>query len=164
MSGSVASSVIQPWREGETPAGTPDTRVRLAEVSATPLSVDRALDAVSDASAGGQALFVGVVRDRDGDHPHRVVRLDYSHHPTAAAVLRDCAVRVCARHDVVAVAVAHRVGRLEVGDVAVIVAVSAAHRRPALAACAELIDEVKASVPIWKKQHFTSGSSEWVGL
>jgi molybdopterin synthase catalytic subunit len=65
---------------------------------------------------------------------------------------------------VLAIAVEHRVGHLEVGDIAVVVAVGAVHRGEALAACAHLINTLKAEVPIWKEQHFTSGDSEWVGL
>jgi molybdopterin synthase catalytic subunit len=63
-----------------------------------------------------------------------------------------------------AIAVEHRVGHLEIGDIAVVVAVGAVHRGEALAACAHLINTLKAEVPIWKEQHFTSGDSEWVGL
>jgi len=138
------------------------SKVRLADLSDSPLSVDRLLASVSDPGVGGIALFVGVVRNRDDDHD--VVSLDYSNHPRAADVLAACAERVAARHDVVAIAVEHRVGHLEVGDLAVVVAAGAMHRHPALAACRELINELKADVPIWKEQHFASGETAWVGL
>ena len=81
-----------------------------------------------------------------------MVSLDYTAHPSAEAGLLACAERVAARHDVLAVAVEHRTGHLEVGDLAVVVAVGAVHRGAALAACTELIDEIKAQVPIWKEQ------------
>ena len=137
-------------------------KVRLAGLSDTPLSVDKLLTAVSDPGVGGIALFIGVVRNRDDDHD--VVSLDYSNHPRAADILAACAERVAARHDVVAIAVEHRVGHLDVGDLAVVVAAGAMHRHPALAACRELINELKADVPIWKEQHFASGETVWVGL
>jgi molybdopterin synthase catalytic subunit len=138
------------------------SKVRLAGISDAPLSVDKILAAVSDPGVGGIGLFVGVVRSRDDDHD--VVSLDYSHHPDAADILARCAERVAARHDVVALAVEHRVGHLVVGDLAVVVAAGAMHRHPALAACRELINELKVEVPIWKEQHFASGETAWVGL
>ena len=136
--------------------------VRAARVLDTPLSVDRLLGLVLSPAAGGIALFVGVVRDHDQDAA--VVSLDYSQHPTAEPALPRCAEQTAADHDVVAVAVEHRVGHLEVGDLAVVVAVAAVHRGPALAACAQLIDTLKAEVPIWKEQRFASGDVAWVGL
>lgn len=136
--------------------------VRLARITDAPLSVDRLLSEVSDPGVGGIALFVGVVRDRDSGQD--VVSLDYTQHPSAAATLRSCAERAAAAHDVLSVAVEHRVGHLEVGDLAVVVAVGAVHRGPALAACSQLIDDLKAGVPIWKEQRFTTGEASWVGL
>jgi molybdopterin synthase catalytic subunit len=136
--------------------------VRAARISDAPLSVDRLLRAVLSPAVGGVALFLGVVRDHDQDAA--VVSLDYTQHPTAEQMLRRCAEQVAADHDVVAVAVEHRVGHLEVGDLAVVVAVAAVHRGPALAACAQLIDTLKAEVPIWKQQQLASGEVAWVGL
>jgi molybdopterin synthase catalytic subunit len=138
------------------------SRVRRAQVVSTPLSVDRVLDTVRDDSVGGIGLFVGVVRDTDQGQGVR--SLDYTAHPTAEEQLLACAQRVAAQHDVVSVAVEHRVGHLEVGDLAVVVAVGAVHRAEALNACHQLIDDLKAQVPIWKEQAFTSGDSEWIGL
>ena len=137
-------------------------RIRLARISADPLSVDTVLGLVRDRSVGGVGLFVGVVRDVDEGAD--VVALDYTAHPSAEAGLLACAERVAGRHDVLAVAVEHRVGHLEVGDLAVVVAVGAVHRGAALAACTELINEIKAQVPIWKEQQFASGGTGWVGL
>ena len=138
------------------------SKVRLAGITDAPLSVDRLIEAVSDPGVGGIGLFLGVVRNRDTGHD--VDSLDYSEHPSATATLAECAERVAAAHDVFCVAVEHRVGHLEVGELAVVVAASAAHRHAALAACQQLIDDLKASVPIWKEQHLSSGESEWVGL
>jgi molybdopterin synthase catalytic subunit len=101
---------------------------------------------------------------RNSDHGSGVVSLDYTQHPSALEVLTKCAEETADQHDVLAIAVEHRVGHLEVGDIAVVVAVGAVHRGEALAACAHLINTLKAEVPIWKEQHFTSGASEWVGL
>lgn len=136
--------------------------VRHARVVTSVLSVDTMLEAVKDPSVGGIGIFVGVVRDLDEGQD--VVSLDYTPHPTAEDLLRTCAEQVAARHDVVSVAVEHRVGHLEVGDLAVVVAVGAVHRGQAIDACRDLIDSLKQQVPIWKEQQFTSGSTEWVGL
>ena len=135
--------------------------VVLADVRESPLSVDEVLDAVRDPRAGGIATFIGVVRELDGDRG--VDSLDYSSHPSAPQVLREIAERVATGGDVIRVAVLHRVGHLQVAEIAVVVAVSAAHRSAALEVCRELIDAVKATVPIWKHQIFADGSDEWVG-
>lgn len=134
----------------------------LARTTAQPLSVDRLLGLVSKRAVGGVGLFVGIVRDVD--EGSAVVSLDYTAHPSADAALRACAEEVANKHDVLAIAVEHRTGHLEVGDLAVVVAVGAVHRGEALTACAELIDLVKTQVPIWKEQEFVSGSTSWVGL
>lgn len=134
--------------------------VRLAEVRETPLSADEVLSAVADPAAGGISLFVGTVRD--SDHGRGVTRLGYSAHPSAAAELRRVAEKVAATFGAVAVAAVHRVGDLEVGDLAVVAAVSCGHRGSAFDACRVLIDELKQTVPIWKHQQFTDGGSEWV--
>jgi molybdopterin synthase catalytic subunit len=134
--------------------------VRLAELRDTPLSVDEVRAAVTDPGAGGIALFVGTVRDND--RTRGVTRLSYSAHPSAAAELRTVAEKVAADFDVRALAAVHRVGDLDVGDLSVVVAVSCPHRAEAFEACRTLIDNLKASVPIWKHQRFADGTSEWV--
>ncbi len=138
------------------------SKVRLAGITDAPLSVDKLIAAVATPEVGGIGIFLGVVRSRD--EGRAVDSLDYSDHPSADAVLAECAGRVAAQHDVIGVAVEHRVGHLEVGELAVVVVVGAAHRHAALSACTQLIDEIKTSVPIWKEQHFSSGASAWVGL
>jgi molybdopterin synthase catalytic subunit len=147
---------------GGTGSSASVSRVRQATVTAAPLSIDRLVSVIAGPKVGGIALFVGVVRDRDLGHD--VESLDYTQHPQAEAILLACAESVAAQHDVLAVAVEHRIGHLVVGDLAVVVAVGAVHRAAALAACAQLIDELKESVPIWKEQHFLGGGTEWVGL
>lgn len=134
--------------------------VRLAELRDKPLSVDEVYAAVADPAAGGIALFVGTVRDHD--HGRSVTELSYSAHPSAADQLREVARKVAERFELHAVAAVHRVGELAIGDIAVVVAVSAGHRAMAFDACRALIDELKATVPVWKRQRFASGDSEWV--
>ena len=135
--------------------------VRLVDLRETPLDVTEVLDAVDDRSVGGIDVFVGPVRDHD--HDQGVTGLEYSAHPTALARLQEVAAGVAERYDVLALAAVHRVGRLEVGDVAVIVATATVHRSEAFEASRALIDELKETVPIWKHQLFTDGTEEWVG-
>jgi molybdopterin synthase catalytic subunit len=142
-------------------ADVPSGRVRLAAMRETPLSVDEVLDAVRDPAAGGVVVFLGAVRDVDGGRP--VARLGYTAHPEAATELRRVAESVAQRFPAVAVAAVHRTGELVVGDLAVIVAVACPHRGEAFDAARALIDELKATVPIWKEQVFDDGSTEWVG-
>ena len=136
--------------------------VVLADICESSLSVDDVLDAVRHPQAGGIATFIGVVRGCD--HGRGVEALDYTCHPSAPQVLREVAERLAAAGDVIRVAVVHRVGHLEIGDLAVVVAVSAVHRAAAFEVCRELIDTLKASVPIWKHEIFEDGSDEWVGM
>jgi molybdopterin synthase catalytic subunit len=134
--------------------------IRLAELRDTPLSVEEVYAAVAIPTAGGIAVFAGAVRDHD--HGRDVTALSYSAHPSAADQLRKVAEQVAERFDVYAVAAVHRVGDLAIGDLAVVVAVSASHRGTAFDACRALIDDLKATVPIWKHQRFVGGDSEWV--
>lgn len=134
--------------------------VRLAEMRGEPLSLDEVRAAAADPAAGGVVLFVGVVRDHD--HGRGVTALSYSAHPSATAELGRVAEKIASSHPVRAIAVLHRTGDLQIGDLAVVAAVAADHRGEAFAACEALIDEVKATVPIWKHQSFTGGDSEWV--
>ncbi|MFI7617869.1 molybdenum cofactor biosynthesis protein MoaE [Nonomuraea terrae] len=136
--------------------------IRLLGIRDTPLSVDEVLAAVGDHAAGGTTFFVGTVREQDHGKP--VTRLAYSAHPTAEAELRQVAEKVAADFPVTALAAVHRVGELELGDTAVIVAVAAPHRDEAFKAARRLIDDLKASVPIWKHQVFADGETEWVGV
>jgi molybdopterin synthase catalytic subunit len=133
---------------------------QIARVVDEPLSVAEHEDAVADKAAGAVVSFAGVVRDHDGGRS--VTELEYVGHPTAADVLAEIAAEFAARPGLHAVAVSHRVGMLGIGDVALACAVSAAHRGEAFTACAELVDEVKKRLPIWKRQVFTDGEEEWV--
>ncbi|MGB8651085.1 MAG: molybdenum cofactor biosynthesis protein MoaE [Mycobacteriales bacterium] len=133
----------------------------LVDIRSVPLSVDEVLAAVDDPRAGGVVSFTGLVRATDGGR--QVTSLDYSAHPSALEQMTAVVRAVAADLDVVSVAALHRVGLLEVGDVAVVVGASAAHRDVAFEAARRLIDDIKASVPIWKHQVFEDGSDEWVG-
>ena len=132
----------------------------MAEFRAEPLSVDEVHAAVADPAAGAIALFVGTVRDHD--HGRAVAELSYSAHPSGAEQLRLVAEKVAARFPVRALAAVHRTGDLGIGDLAVVVAAAADHRDEAFRACRALIEDLKANVPVWKKQHFAEGESEWV--
>jgi molybdopterin synthase catalytic subunit len=132
-----------------------------AAVGTEPLDVAEHAALVDDAAAGAVVTFAGVVRDHD--RGRAVLGLEYSAHPTAAAVVAEVAADVAARSaGVRAVAISHRVGTLSVGDVALACAVAAEHRRAAFQTCAALVDEVKKSLPVWKHQLFADGTDEWV--
>jgi molybdopterin synthase catalytic subunit len=137
------------------------SQIRLIAIRDTGLSVDEVRAAVADPAAGGEVLFIGTVRDNDADRG--VTALSYTAHPSAEAELRRVADAIAAKYDVIGIAAVHRVGDLAVGDLAVVVGVSCAHRAEAFHACHAMIDELKASVPIWKHQRFADGSAEWVG-
>jgi molybdopterin synthase catalytic subunit len=134
--------------------------VVIAEVQEAPLDLTAHEKAVVEARAGAVVSFQGVVRDHDGGRG--VTLLEYEGHPTAETILREVAAEIAAEPDVYAVAVSHRIGTLAIGDVALVASVSTAHRAAAFAACARLVDEVKARLPIWKRQVFTDGTEEWV--
>ena len=135
--------------------------VRLVDLRETPLDVAEVVSALDDGASGGLTLFVGRVRDHDGGKG--VDGLDYSAHPTALDTMRAVCERVAAEYDVHGVAAVHRVGTLAIGDIAVVIATTAAHRGTAFDASRALIDTLKAEVPIWKHQRFADGSDEWVG-
>lgn len=134
--------------------------VAMVAVTDEPLDIAAHEAAVALPAAGAVVVFHGVVRDHDDGRG--VQLLDYEGHPSAEAVLRAVAEEVAADPDVLAVAVSHRVGRLAIGDIAIVAAVSTAHRALAFAACARLVDEAKARLPIWKRQVFDDGTEEWV--
>lgn len=136
--------------------------VRHTAIVADPLSADRMIGLVSGPQIGGIACFLGIVRDHD--HGRGVEALGYTAHPQAEERLAAIAHEIAARFEVEAIAAEHRVGHLEIGDLAVVVAVGARHRGPAIEACHALIDQIKQQVPIWKEQRFDGGDVEWVGL
>ena len=144
----------------DAPATAP-VEVAIARIRADPIDLATHIDAVSADENGAVASFLGVVRDHDGGRA--VTALHYEAHPDAEAVLREAAAQIVRTHRV-SVAVSHRVGSLAIGDIALVATVSAPHRGPAFAAVAALVDTVKATVPIWKRQEFADGAAQWVGL
>ena len=132
-----------------------------AVVSDRPLDEAAVRRAVESDASGAVVMFCGVVRDHDGSRGVR--SLDYRAHPDAERFLADC-VRRIAEETGFAVAAAHRVGDLAIGDVALFAAAGAGHRAEAFGACERLVELIKQEVPIWKRQHFDDGVSEWVGL
>jgi molybdopterin synthase catalytic subunit len=136
------------------------TVIRMTEMRDEPLSVDEIQDVAADPTAGAVVVFAGAVRDHD--QGRGVTALSYSAHPSATAELSRVAEKIAASYPIVSLAVAHRTGDLQIGDLAVVAAVGAAHRQVAFTACHALIDELKATVPIWKHQVFADGTSEWV--
>jgi molybdopterin synthase catalytic subunit len=136
--------------------------VVICAVSDQPLDIVAHEQAVASTGAGAHVVFCGVVRDLD--HGRRVVELEYEAHPSAADVLAEVADEFAASPDVHRLAVSHRIGALKVGDVALVAAVSTAHRQQAFEICGRLVDEVKHRLPIWKRQVFSDGTDEWVNL
>jgi molybdopterin synthase catalytic subunit/molybdopterin converting factor small subunit len=141
------------------PQDTTDTY----QVVEHPLSPDAIAAAVDDPGAGGIVIFSGVVRNETGGRPVKYLEYE-AHAPMAEAKLREIGATLRARWPgVKRVAMLHRIGRLEIGESSVLIAVSAAHRHEAFEACRYAIDTLKRSVPVWKKEHFEDGEV-WVGL
>jgi len=135
----------------------------LIEVTDKPLSEERLMNAVGDGGAGGLVLFSGVVREETGGR--RVKHLEYEAHASmAAAKMREIAAAMRERWPGVrGIALVHRIGRLEIGESSVMIAVSSPHRAEAFDACRFAIDTLKETVPVWKKEFFEDGEV-WVGL
>lgn len=133
-------------------------------LSSDPLDVATHLASVQDPAAGAVALFVGQVRDHDPSVPGEVIALEYSAHPDAPAILARLAGQIATRDGTLGVSVSHRVGRLEVGEAAIVCAVSTAHRARAFDLCRQLVEDVKKELPVWKREILASGEHVWVGL
>ena len=133
-------------------AALTDQSIRLAEHQ----------ELVSHQAAGAVVGFVGMIRDHDNGR--QVVKLEYSAHPSAANDIADVVAEVAAESpETRAVAASHRIGVLQIGEAALVVAVAADHRQAAFATCAQLVDAIKARLPVWKHQFFADGTEEWVG-
>jgi len=130
------------------------------QIIATPLLPQQCIDFIQDGGAGGQAVFIGTVRNQTKGN--RVIRLEFeSYIPMAIKELRKIAEAVFDKWDAFKIAIHHRVGVLEVGEIAVVIAVSTPHRKAAFEACEYAIDTLKETVPIWKKEVFENGEV-WV--
>jgi molybdopterin synthase catalytic subunit len=131
-----------------------------AVVTDAPVHIAELSKLVTNPHSGAVVTFCGDVRDHDGGK--EVASLLYEIHPSAPEQIKLITRSVIGRFDIEKVAVAHRFGDIAIGETAFAVAVSAAHRQAAFDACAAIVDEVKAKLPIWKHQKFTDGSDEWV--
>jgi MoaE-MoaD fusion protein len=130
-------------------------------LSEAPLSLEAAVADVRDDSAGAIATFIGTTRARSRGRD--VMYLEYeAYEGMAEQVMSDLATALKAKHELCEIAIHHRVGRVEIGDTSVVIAVSAPHRTAALTACHEAIDELKVTVPLWKKEVY-EGGEEWIG-
>lgn len=124
------------------------------------LDLQEAIRAVSAPDRGAIATFIGTTRDHHGGRP--VQSLEYhAYVPMAEAVMRQIGQEIESRFGTQHIAILHRIGRLDIGDPSVIIAVAATHRREALAACAHAIERLKEIVPIWKKEHYAD-SARWI--
>lgn len=137
------------------------TEQHLAVITAEPIDEHAIRAAVDAPECGALVMFHGIVRDHDGGRG--VTALDYRSHPEAERFLAEC-VAAEAERTGLRLAAAHRVGELRIGDAALVAAASAPHRAEAFAAIERLVERIKAEVPIWKRQHFDGGVTEWVGL
>jgi molybdopterin synthase catalytic subunit len=138
------------------------TLVVRAALTDEPISLAEHQELVSHQSAGAVVGFVGMIRDHDGGR--QVLHLEYSAHPSAADVLAEVVADVAAQSPGIrSVAASHRIGILQIGDAALVAAVAADHRQAAFATCAQLVDAIKARLPVWKRQVFADGTDEWVG-
>jgi molybdopterin converting factor subunit 1 len=130
-------------------------------LSGTPLSLDAVVGEVAQRGAGAVATFTGTVRDRSRGRD--VLHLDYeAFEEMAEETMARLASELKERYDLCDVAIHHRVGRVEIGEPSVVIAVSAPHRADALAACRDAIDTLKETVPLWKKEVY-EGGEEWIG-
>jgi molybdopterin synthase catalytic subunit len=131
------------------------------KLSEAPLSLDAVVREVARDEAGAVATFLGTVRNRSRDRT--VLYLEYeAYEGMAEDVMAQLAAQLEDRHELSGIAIHHRVGRVEIGEPSVVVAVSSPHRAAALAACTEAIDTLKETVPLWKKEVY-EGGEEWIG-
>ena len=147
--------------EGDEVAIIPPVSGGAFRLADRPLDLAAVVAEVEDERAGAIVTFQGTVRRQS--RGRQVIALEYEAYAGMAEnVMGEIAGAAKERHDLCKVAIAHRTGRCEVGEVSVVIAVSAAHRHPALAACREIIDELKGRVPLWKKELY-EGGEEWIG-
>ena len=131
-----------------------------AQVTESKISAEALAAKLKSRPVGAIVTFSGDVRNHDKGKS--VSSLVYEIHPSASLVIEKITNEVAAKYDVEGVATAHRYGAIPIGESAFVVAVAAAHRKAALGACEELVERVKAELPIWKYQVFTDGTTEWV--
>jgi molybdopterin synthase catalytic subunit len=151
----------RPLAEGDEVALIPPVSGGSFRLTDGPIDIAAVLSEVADDRAGGIASFIGTVRARSRGRD--VIHLEYeAYEGMAEQVMAELAEKLKAKYDLCEVAMAHRVGRVEIGEASVAIAVSAPHRQDALAACKEAIDTLKQTVPLWKKEVY-EGGEEWIG-
>ena len=132
----------------------------MIQLISTPIDVAKVIQSVDSDEAGAVDIFIGTVRNQTGER--RVVRLEYeAYEAMALNEMKKLAEEVQQRWPVKKLAIHHRQGVLQIGDIAVVIAVSTPHRQAAFEACKYAIDTLKQTVPIWKKEVFEDGE-EWV--
>ncbi|MDO5034950.1 MAG: molybdenum cofactor biosynthesis protein MoaE [Actinomycetaceae bacterium] len=137
-------------------------RVVRAEISTEPFDENEVVAQTKDDKAGAIIMFNGVVRNHD--HGDQVESIEYSSHELAEKVLREIATEIASRDGIHAVSAVHRTGLVKVGETAMVVVVAGSHRSMTFEAASDFVDEIKARVPVWKKQNFPDGNHEWAGL
>jgi molybdopterin synthase catalytic subunit/molybdopterin converting factor small subunit len=148
-------------RDGDEVALIPPVSGGAFRVTEEPLLLEAVVAEVAEERAGGVATFTGTVRRQS--RGREVTYLEYEAYAEMAEdVMAQLAAGLLERHELCAVAIHHRVGRVEIGEPSVVIAVSAPHRQAALAACKEAIDTLKETVPLWKKEVY-EGGEEWIG-
>ena len=151
----------QELRDGDEVALIPPVSGGALRVTEEPLSLDAVVAEVTDERAGGIATFTGTVRRQS--RGREVTHLEYEAYAEMAEdVIGQIAADLLTRYELCAVAIHHRVGRVEIGEASVVIAVSAPHRQAALNACREAIDTLKQTVPLWKKEVYEGGEA-WIG-
>ena len=138
-----------------------DATVVRAGVSHEPIDMAELEAQVTDDSAGAIVTFNGRVRNHDDGNS--VVAIDYEAHPDAGKVVEKIAAEVAAGSGACKIAIVHRAGHLDIGDIALGAAVSASHRKEAFRVLEAAVEQVKMQLPVWKRQEFEDGSHEWTG-
>lgn len=133
-----------------------------ASITREVISASELAQKVLSTNCGAVVTFDGVVRDHDNGKS--VAKLKYEIHPTSETLLQEITHEVAQRHETIRCAVMHRYGEILIGESALAIAVATPHRREAFQVCAELVDEIKSRMPIWKHQIFSDGSDEWVNF
>lgn len=145
---------------GESNTPQPRGSVHAVSIVSEPIAIQAVLESVAGPDAGAVAVFAGTVRETN--QGRRVLFLEYeAYRPMAERVLREIAEALPSEFGPCRAAIVHRIGRLEIGETSVAIAIASPHRRVALQACAAAIERLKATAPIWKKEHF-EGGAVWI--